>query len=125
MPASHVTLVFAASAAFACSAARAEPAAPSYGIRLIADNSTGRAVAKVYRRDVKDRDVKEDRMFLTFDKLQEFCASLPNGSKLKYVYPPASELPPGSDDDWVSRFRGLKKFCAEKGVDFHLSFPDW
>jgi hypothetical protein len=124
MRASYVVLVFVAFATFAWSAARAEPEAPSYGIRLI-DSSTGRAAAKVYRRDVKDCDVREDRIFLTFDKLQEFCASLPKGSKLKYVYPPASELPPGSDDDWVSRFRGLKKFCAEKGVDFHLSFPDW
>jgi hypothetical protein len=125
MRASHVILVFAAFAAFACSAARGEPDAPSYGIVLIANDSTGRAGAKVYRRDLKDRDVKEERIFLTFDKLQEFCASLPKGTKLKYVYPLASELPPGSDADWVSRFRELKKFCAERGVDFRVSFPDW
>ncbi|HKP02429.1 MAG TPA: hypothetical protein VJU77_03620 [Chthoniobacterales bacterium] len=96
------------------------PSPNSYSVVLVSAAPSGAATAKVHRKDVKE----PDRIFATYEALQDFCATLPDGAQLRYVYPMQSALPPGSHI-FLNRFNELQAFCASRCVKFERLYPDW
>ena len=111
--------IAAALAAIVNSASGFGPAPNSYGMVLVRTEA-GDAAAKISRRDVRE----DPHIFTTVDALKEFCARLPSGATLEYVYPMAKYLPSGSER-FLNSLDQLKIFCASRGVDFHVRYPDW